>query len=50
VSQIASGSFTDAESFDAKTDTSTSFTGGGDYSMTRQLSAKRVGQCAAKQS
>jgi len=50
VSQIASGSFTDAESFDAKIDTSTSFTGGGDYSMTRQLSAKRVGQCAAKRS
>lgn len=50
ISQIASGSFTDADSFDAKVETSTSFKGDGDYSMTRQLSAKRVGQCAAKQS
>jgi hypothetical protein len=49
VSQVASGSFTDAESFQAKVETSTSFMGDGDYSMTRQLSAKRVGQCAAKQ-
>jgi hypothetical protein len=50
VSQVASGSFTDAESFEAKVETSTSFKGEGDYTMTRQLSAKRVGQCAAKQS
>jgi hypothetical protein len=50
VSQIASGSFTDADSFTAKVETSTTFKGDGDYSMTRQLSARRVGQCAAKQS
>lgn len=50
VSQVASGSFTDADSFQAKVETSTSFKGDGDYSMTRQLSAKRVGQCAARQS
>lgn len=50
VSQIASGSFTDADNFDATVETSTSFTGGGGYTMTRQLTAKRIGQCAAKPS
>ncbi|HWI77471.1 MAG TPA: DUF3617 family protein [Sphingomicrobium sp.] len=50
VSQIASGSFTAADSFTAKVETSTSFTGGGNYTMTRNLSAKRVGECTAKQS
>lgn len=50
VSQIASGSFSAADSFDAEVETSTSFTGGGNYTMTRKLSAKRVGECTAKQS
>ncbi len=50
VTHIASGSFSAAESFDASVDTSTDFTGEGNYKMTRKLDAKRVGECAAKQS
>lgn len=50
VSQIASGTFTAADSFSAKVETSTGFTGGGNYTMTRNLSAKRVGECPARKS
>ena len=50
VTHIASGSFTAADSFDASVETSTSFTGEGNYKMTRKLAAKRIGECAAKQS
>jgi hypothetical protein len=50
VSQIASGSFTAADSFTAKVETETSFAGDGNYTMTRNLSARRVGECTAKQS
>ena len=50
VTHIASGSFTAADSFDASVETSTDFTGDGNYKMTRKLAAKRVGECTAKQS
>ena len=50
VTHIASGSFTAADSFDASVETSTDFTGEGNYKMTRKLAAKRVGECTAKQS
>jgi hypothetical protein len=46
VTQIASGNFT-ADSFTASVETSSNFTGDANFTMTRKVSAKRVGQCAA---
>ncbi|QIK79036.1 DUF3617 family protein [Sphingomonas piscis] len=37
-----------ADSFDAQVISGTSFSGTGDYAMTRSITAKRVGDCAAK--
>ena len=36
-----------AESFDAKVQTSTSFSGEGNYTMSRSVSGKRIGDCPA---
>lgn len=43
----ADGSFT-ADRFDAKVRTMTYFQGDGDYSMTRKLDGKRIGDCPAE--
>jgi hypothetical protein len=47
VMQVASGTFT-ADAFKAEVATTTYFTGAGDYAMTRSVTARRVGECAAK--
>lgn len=46
VMQLANGTIT-ADSFEAEVLTSTYFSGTGDYSATRALSGKRVGDCPA---
>ena len=46
VMQLADGSFK-ADSFEAKLNTATYFTGSGDYAMTRSFTGKRVGECSA---
>ena len=48
VMQLANGTFK-ADSFDAEVLTSTYFAGDGDYTATRSLAGKRVGDCSAKQ-
>lgn len=48
LTQLVDGNFT-ADSFEAKVITSSYFAGPGDYSMTRTLTGKRVGQCPAAQ-
>jgi hypothetical protein len=48
VLQSVNGSFA-ADGFQATVDTGTYFTGAGDYSMKRQLTGKRVGDCTAKE-
>jgi hypothetical protein len=48
LTQLVDGNFT-AGSFEAKVITSSYFEGAGDYSMTRTLTGKRVGQCPAAQ-
>lgn len=49
VMQMANGTFSD-EGFEADVATSTYFAGPGNYTMTRKVTAKRVGECAAKES
>ena len=44
VSQLVDGKFT-ADSFEASVTSSTYFGGSGDYSLTRTLAGKRVGEC-----
>lgn len=46
LSQLVDGKFT-AESFEASVTSSTYFSGPGDYSLTRTLTGKRVGECPA---
>lgn len=46
LSQLADGKFT-ADSFEATVTSSTYFSGPGDYSLTRTLTGKRVGDCPA---
>lgn len=46
VSQLVDGKFT-ADSFEASVTSSTYFGGSGDYSLTRTLTGKRVGDCPA---
>jgi len=46
LTQLVDGQFT-ADSFEAQVMTSTYFSGGGDYAMTRTLTGKRVGDCPA---
>lgn len=46
LSSIVTGKFT-AESLDANVETTSSFDGGGNYSLTRKLTAKRLGDCPA---
>ena len=48
LTQLVDGNFT-AASFEAKVTTSSYFAGAGDYSMTRTLTGKRVGECPATQ-
>jgi hypothetical protein len=49
VRQSVSGTFT-ADSIDAEVSTTTYLSGTGDYAMTRTVTAKRVGECAAASS
>ena len=46
VRQSVSGTFT-ADAIDAEVSTTTYLSGAGDYAMTRTVTAKRVGECAA---
>ena len=46
LSQLADGKFT-ADSFEASVTSSTYFSGPGDYSLTRTLTGRRVGDCPA---
>lgn len=46
ISQLVDGKFT-ADSFEASVTSSTYFSGPGDYSLTRTLTGKRVGDCPA---
>jgi hypothetical protein len=47
LTQTVDGTFT-ADSFDAKIITGTIFSGDGDYAMTRAMTGRRVGDCAAQ--
>lgn len=47
LSEVASGKFT-ADAFDATIETSTSFDGAPNYTMTRKVNGKRVGECTAE--
>ena len=47
LSQLVDGKFT-ADSFEAQVISSTSFSGPGDYSLTRTVTGKRVGDCPAE--
>ena len=46
--QLVDGKFT-ADSFEASVNTSTYFSGSGDYALSRTLTGKRVGDCPAAQ-
>jgi len=48
VMQSVNGQFT-ADAFEATVTTATYLTGAGDYSMTRKMTAKRVGDCTPKE-